>query len=138
MTPVDSQQLVAASLMSVGFSLLIGIGLYVWYAAMLSKVFVRFGQPGWSAWVPVYNEMQLFRIGGQQPWLALLLYVPLAQIVGIVFKVFALHRISQQSWRGVGTTVLGVLVPTPRQLCWLMRCSANTLNTMPTICASGT
>ncbi|GAA1780473.1 DUF5684 domain-containing protein [Agromyces lapidis] len=111
MTPVDSQQLVAATFMTVGFSLLIGIGLYVWYAAMLAKVFVRFGQPAWSAWVPVYNEMQLFRIGRQQPWLALLMYVPLVQIVGLVFKVFALHRISTQSWRGVGTTVLGVLLP---------------------------
>ncbi|MFF2388766.1 DUF5684 domain-containing protein [Agromyces sp. NPDC058104] len=111
MTPVDSQQLVAATFMAVGFSLLIGIGLYVWYAAMLAKVFARFGQPAWSAWVPVYNEMQLFKIGRQQPWLALLMYVPLAQVVGLVFKVFALHRISTQSWRGVGTTVLGVLLP---------------------------
>ncbi|WP_022889622.1 DUF5684 domain-containing protein [Agromyces italicus] len=111
MTPVDSQQLIAATFMTVGFSLLIGIGLYVWYAAMLAKVFARFGQPAWSAWVPVYNEMQLFKIGRQQPWLALLMYLPLVQIVGLVFKVFALHRISTQSWRGVGTTVLGVLLP---------------------------
>ncbi|MFE6964781.1 DUF5684 domain-containing protein [Agromyces sp. NPDC057679] len=111
MTPADSQQLVAATFMAVGFSLLIGIGLYVWYAAMLAKVFVRFGQPAWSAWVPVYNEMQLFKVGRQQPWLALLMYVPLVQVVGLVFKVFALHRISVQSWRGVGTTVLGVLLP---------------------------
>lgn len=111
MTPVDSQQLVAATFMAIGFSLLIGIGLYVWYAAMLARVFTRFGQPGWSAWVPVYNEMQLFKIGRQQPWLALLMYLPLVQLVGLVFKVFALHRISTQSWRGVGTTVLGVLLP---------------------------
>ncbi|MFF2277702.1 DUF5684 domain-containing protein [Agromyces sp. NPDC058126] len=111
MTPADAQQLVAATFMAVGFSLLIGIGLYVWYAAMLAKVFVRFGQPAWSAWVPVYNEMQLFKVGRQQPWLALLMYVPVVQIVGLVFKVFALHRISTQSWRGVGTTVLGVLLP---------------------------
>lgn len=111
MNTADTQQLAALSLMMMGISFLVGIGVYVWYAAMFAKVLKRFGQPAWSAWVPVYNEMQLFKIGGQQPWLALLLYVPLAQIVGIVFKVFALHRISQQSWRGIGTTVLGVLLP---------------------------
>ncbi|MGI9824693.1 DUF5684 domain-containing protein [Agromyces sp. Marseille-Q5079] len=111
MTPDEAQQIAAASLMVTGVSLLVAIGVYVWYALMLAKVFAQFGQPAWSAWVPVYNEMQVFRIGGQQPWLALLLYVPLAQVVGLVFKVFALHRISKQSWRGVGTTVLGVLLP---------------------------
>lgn len=111
MTNADTQQLAALSLMMLGISFLVAVGVYVWYAVMFAKVLKRFGQPAWSAWVPVYNEMQLFKIGGQQPWLALLLYVPLAQIVGIVFKVFALHRISQQSWRGIGTTVLGVLLP---------------------------
>ncbi|GAA1839922.1 DUF5684 domain-containing protein [Agromyces salentinus] len=111
MTPEEAQQIAAASLLVSGVTFVIAIGLYVWYAFMLAKVFAQYGRPAWSAWVPVYNEMQVFRIGGQQPWLALLLYVPLAQVVGLVFKVFALHRISRQSWRGVGTTVLGVLLP---------------------------
>ncbi|WP_344312304.1 DUF5684 domain-containing protein, partial [Agromyces terreus] len=111
MTPEEAQQIAVASLLTSGLSLVIGLGVYVWYAIMLAKVLAQFGRPGWAAWIPVYNEMQVFRIGGQQPWLALLLYVPLVQIVGLVFKVFALHRISTQSWRGVGTTILGVLLP---------------------------
>ena len=111
MTPEEAQQILAASLLVSGVSLVVAVGVYVWYAVMLAKVLAQYGQPAWSAWVPVYNEMQVFRIGGQQPWLALLLFVPIAQVVGLVFKVFALHRISKQSWRGVGTTVLGVLLP---------------------------
>jgi hypothetical protein len=111
MTPEEAQQIVATSLLMSGVSVVVGIGVYIWYAVMLAKVLAHYGLPAWSAWVPVYNEMQVFRIGGQQPWLALLLYVPIVQLVGLVFKVFALHRISRQSWRGVGTTVLGVLLP---------------------------
>ncbi|SFR68207.1 FHA domain-containing protein [Agromyces sp. CF514] len=111
MTPADAQQLAAVTMAFVAISCAIGLGLYVWYAVMLSKVFAHAGLRSWSAWVPVYNQMQVFRLGGQHPLLALLLYVPIAQVVGLVFLVMALHRISGQYWRGVGTTVLGVLLP---------------------------
>ena len=111
MTPADAQQLAAVTSTIVVISLAIGIGVYVWYSVMLAKVFAHLGLAQWSAWVPVYSQMQVFRLGGQNPWLALLLYVPIAQLVGLVFQVMALHRISGQYWRGVGTTVVGVLLP---------------------------
>ncbi|GAA1956479.1 hypothetical protein GCM10009717_23270 [Agromyces allii] len=92
-------------------SFAIGAGVYVWYSVMLAKVFAHAGLAPWSAWVPVYSQMQVFRLGGQNPWLALLLVVPIVQVAGLFFQILALHRISGQYWRGVGTTVLGVLLP---------------------------
>ncbi|KQM82143.1 DUF5684 domain-containing protein [Agromyces sp. Leaf222] len=111
MTPADAQQLAAVTMTMVAVSFILGIGFYVWYSVMLAKVFSQAGLTPWSAWVPVYSQMQVFRLGGQNPWLALLLYVPIVQVAGLVFQVMALHRISGQYWRGVGTTVLGVLLP---------------------------
>lgn len=111
MTPADAQQLAVVTLTVFAVSFVIGIGVYVWYSLMLAKVFAHFGLAPWSAWVPVYNQMQVFRLGGQNPWFALLLFVPIVQVVGLVFLVMALHRISGRYWRGIGTTVLGVLLP---------------------------
>ncbi|WP_232338896.1 DUF5684 domain-containing protein, partial [Agromyces aureus] len=111
MTPAEAQQLAAVTLTMVAVSFALGAGLYVWYSVMLARVFAHAGLTPWSAWVPVYSQMQVFRLGGQNPWLALLLLVPIAQLAGLFFLILALHRISGQYWRGVGTTVLGVLLP---------------------------
>ncbi|MFK4731008.1 DUF5684 domain-containing protein [Agromyces mediolanus] len=111
MTPADSQQLAVVMLVTTLVWLLVAVGLYVWYAAMLARVFQKFGLPAWSAWVPVYNEMQLFGLGGQPKWAAILLYLPIVQLVGLYFRILAVHRVTTQCWRGVGTTVVGILLP---------------------------
>ena len=111
MTITELQQLAAALALVSLVWLVIGAGLYIWYAVMLARVFTEFGRPAWSAWVPVYNDIQLFAIGRQPRYLALLLYLPFVQVVGLWFKVLALHRIGRQCWRGAGTTVVGVLLP---------------------------
>ncbi|WP_344442880.1 DUF5684 domain-containing protein, partial [Agromyces soli] len=111
MTPADSQQFAVVMLVTTLVWFVVALGLYVWYAAMLARVFQKFGLPAWSAWVPVYNEMQLFGLGGQPKWAAILLYVPIVQLVGLYFRILAVHRVTTQCWRGVGTTVVGILLP---------------------------
>jgi len=111
MTPADSQQFAVVMLVTTLVWFVVALGLYVWYAAMLARVFEKFGLPAWSAWVPVYNEMQLFGLGGQPKWAAILLYVPIVQLVGLYFRILAVHRVTTQCWRGVGTTVVGILLP---------------------------
>lgn len=110
-TQADAQQLAVVMLVMTTVWFLVAIALYVWYAAMLAKVFQKYGLPAWQAWVPVYNQMQLFGLGGQPKWAAILLYLPIVQLVGLYFLILAVHRITTQNWRGVGTTVLGVLLP---------------------------
>lgn len=53
----------------------------------LWKVFVKAGQPGWAAIIPLYNWYILVKIASKPWWWFLLLFIPLVNIV-IVFLVF--------------------------------------------------
>lgn len=100
----------SAPALGVLIALLFSVGLYVWASAALAAVFGKLGEPGWKAWVPVYNSFVLFRLGGVSPLWAIALYVPLISVVGFVFSIFAIHSISKQFGKGAGFTVLGVLL----------------------------
>ena len=52
----------------------------------LWTVFSKAGQPGWAAFIPIYNFVILSRMGGHSGWWVLLLLVPLVHFV-IVFIV---------------------------------------------------
>jgi hypothetical protein len=100
----------SAPALGVLIALLLSVGLYVWASAALAAVFGKLGEPGWKAWVPVYNSFVLFRLGGVAPLWAITLFLPLINVVGLVFSIFAIHSISKQFGRGAGFTVLGVLL----------------------------
>lgn len=91
-------------------ALLLSLALYVWASAALAAVFRKLGEPGWKAWVPVYSSFVLFRLGGVAPLWAITLFLPLINVVGFVFSIFAIHSISKQFGKGAGFTVLGVLL----------------------------
>ncbi len=91
-------------------ALLLSLAFYVWASAALAAVFGKLGERGWKAWVPVYNSFVLFRLGGVAPLWAITLFLPLINIVGFVFSIFAIHSISKQFGKGAGFTVLGVLL----------------------------
>lgn len=56
------------------------------------RIFTRAGEPGWAAILPFYNQFVLFRIAGLNPWLFLLLFVPIANIVVTVMAALGLGR----------------------------------------------
>lgn len=91
-------------------ALLLSLAFYVWASAALAAVFSKLGEPGWKAWVPVYSSFVLFRLGGVAPLWAITLFLPLVNVVGFVFSIFAIHSISKQFGKGTGFTVLGVLL----------------------------
>ncbi len=45
------------------------------------KIFTKAGKPGWACIVPIYNLVVEFQIAGMNPWLILLMLVPIANIV---------------------------------------------------------
>ena len=47
----------------------------------LWKIFEKAGEPGWASIIPLYNTFTLFKIAGMNPWLFLLLFIPLVNIV---------------------------------------------------------
>lgn len=91
--------------------LLIGLGLYAWYAFMLSKVFTRLGTDGWKAWVPLYNEAEIFRLGGVPAWSVVFYLLPVVQFYALYLKAVAASRLGAHFGQGTGATVLAILLP---------------------------
>ena len=88
-----------------------GIAAYVLNGVFLSKVFAKTGGEGWPAWVPVYNSWRMLELGGQPGWLALLVFVPVGNIVTLVFLVIAAYRIGLGFGRSGAWAVLYCFVP---------------------------
>ena len=62
----------------VGIMVIVYIAIIVFEVAALWKVFVKAGQPGWAAIIPIYNLYILLKVIGRPAWWLLLF------IVGII------------------------------------------------------
>jgi hypothetical protein len=91
--------------------LIIGLGIFFWYAAALSRVFSRRGVESWRAWVPVLNEAEILRLGGRPGWAVVFFFIPVVCVYAIVLRALAANRIGRTFGRGGGATVLAVLLP---------------------------
>jgi Family of unknown function (DUF5684) len=69
------------------------LGFYALNAWFLSLVFRKAGIKQWKAWVPVYNYWVFLELGGQQGWLAILVLIPIANVVGLVFICIAAYNV---------------------------------------------
>ncbi|UOQ88073.1 DUF5684 domain-containing protein [Agromyces endophyticus] len=94
-----------------GFFFLYAVAQYVLMGIFLSKVFVKTGNEGWPAWVPIYNSWRILEIAGYQGWIALLSLVPFANIVALVYLIMAVNRLNKGFGRSAGWTVLYVFLP---------------------------
>jgi hypothetical protein len=91
----------------IGFVLIaLYIVLIVVIFAAYWKIFVKAGQAGWKAIIPIYSTVIMCRIVGLSGWYTLLLLVPL---VNIVFAIYLAYRLALSFGRGIGTTVLLIL-----------------------------
>ena len=91
-------------------SFVLSVALYVWTALAVSAMFRKMGEEPWKAWVPFLNTATLLKWGGFSPWLVLLSFIPVAQIVVYVLVVVSAHRINPGFGYGTGMTVLAALL----------------------------
>lgn len=70
------------------------------------KIYVKAGQPGWAAIIPIYNIVVLMRIVGKPGWWTILYFIPL---VNIVIAIIVTHRLSLSFGKEIGYT-LGLLL----------------------------
>jgi hypothetical protein len=94
------------------FGVVLYIGLYALTSYLLGRIFAKAGEKPWKAWVPIYNTVVLFRIGGYSPWWIL---VPFAN--AIVY--LAAHYKIGKSLGKSGWFVLLALFLYPVWLVWL-------------------
>jgi hypothetical protein len=66
----------------VGILVIIYIAVIVFEIAALWKVFVKAGQPGWAAIIPIYNLYILLKVIGRPGWWILLFLLGIIPFVG--------------------------------------------------------
>lgn len=89
--------------------LLIYLAIIVVVIAGIWKVFVKAGQPGWAAIIPIYNIFVLLKIVGRPAWWLLLFFVPL---VNIVVAIMLAIDVAKAFGKGVGFGIgLAFLAP---------------------------
>lgn len=71
------------------------------------KAFEKAGQPGWACIIPIYNIYIMTKIGGKPGWWVLLCFIP---VVNIVFIIWLYNMISKSFGKDEGFTVGLVLL----------------------------
>lgn len=82
--------------------LIIYLAIIVLMVASVWKVFVKAGQPGWAAIVPIYNIIVLLQIVGRPVWWIVLMLIP---IVSIVVAIILLIDVAKSFGKGAGFAI---------------------------------
>jgi hypothetical protein len=72
------------------------------------KLYVKAGQPGWAAIIPIYNIIILLKIIGKPLWWIVLLFIPL---VNIVVGFMMAHQTAKVFGKDIGCTIGLILLP---------------------------
>src|SRR5450759_2165897 len=105
-------------LMAIGGTLMIAcLAIAVVFVIALWKVFVKAGQPGWAALIPIYNAYIMLKIAGRPGWWLLLFLVPLVNIVIMIMVAIDIEKAFGRSaafgvillflFGGIGYLILG-------------------------------
>ena len=90
--------------------LVLVIAILVFLIASIWKVFVKAGQPGWAAIVPIYNVVVMLRIVGRPLWWIVLFFIPLVNLViGIILHIDLAKSFGKSAGFGVGLALLGFI-----------------------------
>ncbi|MGQ3412266.1 DUF5684 domain-containing protein [Natrinema versiforme] len=85
-----------------GLTMIIGLLFVVSYIAGAWKTFSKANQPGWAAIIPIYNWYIMFKIGNNEWWWVLVMFVPIVNIYA-TYKLFA--GVSNAFGYGIGFTL---------------------------------
>lgn len=106
--PVTDAEVAAAGAAGLAFGLIAGLVFYVIGSLGLMGIFKKAGQPGWAAFVPVYNYIVLLKIVGRPVWwIVLVLFVP---IVNVVVLIVVMNDLAKSFGKTTGFTVGLVLL----------------------------
>lgn len=73
------------------------------------KIFVKAGEAGWKSIIPIYNLVIIFKISKLNPWLILLLCIPIANII---ISIIYCNKLAKAFGKGIGYT-LGLIFFAP-------------------------
>jgi hypothetical protein len=98
------------SVMGGGISLIIMLGIMGVMIVSMWKVFAKAGQPGWAAFVPIYNFVVLLRIVGKPTWWLVLFCIPLVNFFALIMVAMDLAKsFGKSKGFGMGLIFLGFI-----------------------------
>jgi len=83
-------------------AMVIMLGLAIIVIGCIWRVFVKAGQPGWAAIIPIYNLYTMVKIGGKPGYWTLLCFIP---YLNLVFLVWIFNMISKSFGKDEGFTI---------------------------------
>jgi len=72
---------------------LVWLALLVLMIAALWKIFVKAGEPGWAAIIPVYNLVVMLKIVGRPVWWVVLFLIPFVNLIMGFIVAFDLAKV---------------------------------------------
>jgi hypothetical protein len=87
---------------------MLAIGLF--YVACMWKIFVKAGEPGWYAVIPILNTYTLIKISGRPGWWLLLMLIPcISFVIAIIVMIDLASAFGKSSGFGLGLAFLGFI-----------------------------
>ncbi|MEN7547513.1 DUF5684 domain-containing protein [Rapidithrix thailandica] len=84
------------------------LAIIVLVIASMWKVYEKAGKPGWAAIIPIYNIIVLLEIVGKPTWWVVLLFIPVANFVILIWITNLLSKsFGQSEGFTVGLVLLG-------------------------------
>lgn len=97
----------AAGAISMLVFLLFYLAIIVLVIAGFWKMFVKAGQPGWAAIIPIYNSYIMCKIAGRPGWWVILLLIP---YLNLIFWIIILLDLAKSFGKGIGFAVGMILL----------------------------
>ena len=86
------------------------LALVVLYIAGTWKVYVKAGEPGWAAIIPIYNLWILIKIAGKPGWWILLFLIPLVNLYALfAISIAVAQNFGKSTGFGIGLALLGFI-----------------------------
>jgi len=101
----------AAAVFFLLFMIIILAAAYVVHALLLGRIFKKAGVEQWKAWVPIYNMWVLLELGEQKGFWAVLMILPIVNIVSIVFMYIAMYNIGLKLGKDGAFVLLAIFLP---------------------------
>lgn len=83
--------------------LIFGIIGYIFGSYCFYKIYQKLGEANaWFAWVPILNTWIMLKAGNQSPWWIIGLFIPLINLVALIFLIMAfvniVNRLGKNPW----------------------------------------
>lgn len=116
MSSADAAVAAAAAATMMVFVLVSALIGYVIGAFLLSRIFKKAGVEPWKAWVPIYNTWVMMELGDQKGYWAVLMLIPVVNIVAVIFLIIAEYKIGLKLGKEGAFVLLAIFLP----IVWLI------------------